>query len=290
MGQKLKILLLISSILLIPILSFGATDYTQDSTCWFAILADADPGVSTSTPNSGAKGGNMNLTSAGNPDWVASTTDPGNFSDGYFTYTSDKTQGPDWTNSWGFSNTSGSSATCWFAITDSDIGNWNRLCSTHNNAIWWISNSATPNAIIFTVFVSGTQKHVTSGSYDSYTDGVFWFTAETLDSSHILRRYINGVQQGSDTDIGGFGDDAAWMYMSGNNVSSLTMDGIDELSMFSGKCLTSTEVNEIMDFGLNGSGTSTAIKTINGLAIGSVKTYNGLAIGSVKTINGASSQ
>lgn len=32
------------------------------------------------------------------------------------------------------------------------------------------------------------------------------------------------------------------------------------------------------------------IKTINGLAIGSVKTYNGLAIGSVKTINGAAAQ
>lgn len=32
--------------------------------------------------------------------------------------------------------------------------------------------------------------------------------------------------------------------------------------------------------------TTTSIKTVNGLAVGSVKTYNGLAIASVKTING----
>lgn len=70
--------------------------------------------------------------------------------------------------------------------------------------------------------------------------------------------------------------------------SSNVADGlIDELGVWS-RALTSSEITELYNSGagLTYPFSTTAIKTVNGLAKASVKTVNGLAIASVKNFNG----
>lgn len=69
-------------------------------------------------------------------------------------------------------------------------------------------------------------------------------------------------------------------------------DGLmDEVSVWSGRALSSSEVTTIYNSGngiaySSGGGSSSSVKTYSGLAVASVKTVRGLAIASVKTANG----
>ena len=120
------------------------------------------------------------------------------------------------------------------------------------------------------------------------------FTAD-LGSATGLRLYVGGVEVGdSPADISAIGaidSGAGTLTLGTNSFAALGkyFDGtMDEIAGFI-DILTSTEINDIMDNGLEGAAGG-VIKTLNGLIWANIKTINGVAKASISTINGAAAQ
>src|SRR3990167_878346 len=115
-----------------------------------------------------------------------------------------------------------------------------------------------------------------------------WYQlAMTYDGTNV-QGYLNGATLGTATAASGNGSASA---ADGYVIGARVADGggvntdwcanadIDDVAVFS-RALSSTEISDFYN------ASSSAIKTINGLAKASVKTVDGLAIASVKTWNG----
>ena len=134
---------------------------------------------------------------------------------------------------------------------------------------------------------------VADGGYtvDQTLSNDTWYqVAYTYDTTNV-QGYVNGSAVGTATAASGNGSASAVdAYVLGARANddgagdgvnhSHDMTGlIDDAAVFS-RALTSTEISDFYN------ASSSAIKTINGLAKASVKTVDGLAIASVKTWNG----
>lgn len=154
-------------------------------------------------------------------------------------------------------------------------------CTTTDIALTLTSNGTTETSAIWTFTLSaGTWYHL-----------VLVYTA----SAGSATLYVNNTSQGAKTGLSTSVFNSVSVFRLGSRSSALDVaeqffDGLmDEVGIWS-RTLSSTEVATLYGggAGLAYPLSTTNIKTINGLAVGSVKTFDGLAIASVKTINGLS--
>jgi hypothetical protein len=249
--KKLLLCLLLSNLFISQAI---ATDYTQDAACAVALLMDIDPGAGTTTANIGSYG-DVALASAGNPDWVSDTTNPKTYSDGYFTFdgVNDYLISSD-ADAVGFNNTSGSSITAWYNLTNSNLADWARLSESYEGDGWtMILDNSNPRKIYFTIMVGGVEKSTWDVRFN-FTDNTWFHFGATFTSSYNLLTYKNGIAQGTAVSCGALGNADTYLQIGRYGGGyKYNFNGVDEFSYFRGKCLTSTEINDIMDNGLVGS-------------------------------------
>lgn len=135
-------------------------------------------------------------------------------------------------------------------------------------------------------YINASDASVSTGA-GSITTGT-WYMLTLTHNSGAYELFLNGVSKGTAT-VGGTGG-AGNLFSAGNAADSFgaPMNGlVDEFGVWD-RVLTGTEITALYNSGagLQYPFTTTAIKTINGLAYASVKTVNGLATASVKTFNG----
>ena len=114
---------------------------------------------------------------------------------------------------------------------------------------------------------------------------------KSTDTGTNLTYYLNGAAAGT-ASIGSVSTPANNAYFGSYSVNNSTFlyyfnGRLDEVGIWD-RALSSTEITELYNSGagLTYPFSTTAIKTVNGLAKASVKTVNGLAIASVKNFNG----
>lgn len=255
----MKKLLLLSLFIFLSIGNVWATDYTQDITCFFALLMNIDENPLS---DSSGKGNTAALKAAGEPDFTSS----GKFNGGYIWDGSDDyAQITDFVGgnlqiasatSWIYFNTQtnddyiinyGSAATNGFVFLRDDVG----------------SGSGRTDCI--KVLIDATTDYSLETATNSATSGSWIHIAFTFSATaDALRIYINGVEDVNSPNTTGSGNltnpvtncfIGASTTTASNNMHNGTMD---DVGFFIDLELSSTQINDIMDNGLNGLGSGGA--------------------------------
>jgi len=166
-----------------------------------------------------------------------------------------------------------------------------------NPMIWGMTGSPA----LFRIAISNGTGHIAGFCQDSnsnitsaettgnYNDGNWHLAVLTKSGNTVILDIDNGTERitgGAVTYTGNFNSMTPRMGTY-NGVAEFYSGSADEAGYWE-KTLSTTEISQLWNggAGLAYPFTITNIKTINGLAKGSVKTVNGLAIASVKSING----
>ena len=246
----IKRLLFGLTVLLLLSLNAHAVDYTADANCEMALLMDVDEDPLTDSSGNGFTGA---LTGVGSPDY-ATASPPAAYSTGYYEFDAVNDQvnvaeGVD-------DNMTDKVTYCfWNDFDDFGIATvfggyiTAKNASSHNSPFHYEGQSAD---LAFGVQISSTDKEVAYGHTNLSTDTWYHF-AGTYDGS-VVTFYINGTSVGTPIAASGNMDVNASVLEIGHGAfQNGWKDGaMDEIALFS-RALTSTEVNDIMDNGLEGS-------------------------------------
>ena len=227
-----KFSLLVLILFVVCIKSYSATDYTLDAACTGAWLMNVDEDPIT---DSSAAGNDGTLRGAGEPDFIASAKFGGGYQfDANNDFADVGTLGI-------FANLSGGA---WVTIAGA-FSRWTRIMDRGTN-LYFAADNTTAIGLRHSYIGGG----YTTVSHTWLTDGTWQHVFFTYDGSEI-KIYANGVDKGGALGLSGSFDISGGALSLGRGANNSWDDKIDEACLFS-RALDSTEINELMDNGLEG--------------------------------------
>jgi len=250
-----KILLLLFSLLLAG--KVWATDYTQDANAVGCYLMTE--GTGTTVDDASANSNTLNFKGTGEPSWQSTTPNPPAAYEPYYLEFDDVNDYAQVTDHASLDVTNVSIAT-WFYRTNNRkyshiISRWSAYMITIDDDAP-VGNNST-NQIKGSVWISTVGKSTYTAD-NAFSDSTWVHTAMTYNGT-IMRLYVNGVDVANSGSSFSGNIDASntvvrfGLYQGGGTDYQFGGD-IGESGVF-GRTLSSTEINEIMDYGLKPSAT-----------------------------------